>query len=172
MTSPVSWIAVGVLAITFLWAALHKILAPDRWKAVLDRLGFSRPTKAIGLLVVPWAELGIVVFFAVGWRRVGAALALLLLVPFCAVLIRIGILLGEKDVPCACFGGTARRDWRVLVARNAVLLVAALLLVLGRGSWAPDSSAIGYRLPVLMTWIGVALLWSAWQLRPYIGERS
>ena len=67
-----------------------------------------------------------------GATRAGAALVLALVAGFSLAILRAHAALGSR-LPCGCFGSTRDRDYRVLLARNAVLATAAGgLLIFGR----------------------------------------
>lgn len=112
-----------VLGSVFAWAAVAKILRPRDWRAALDayRLG---PGTGLAFVGVPVAEMSVPVLLLGGLAGTAAVVATVLLVAFSAAVLRARIA-GSGSVPCGCFGNTARRDYRYLLARNLVLLLVA-----------------------------------------------
>jgi hypothetical protein len=115
------WVA-GVLAgLAFVVAGASKLADPS-WPAQAAGLGAPRPVAA----VLPFVEIAVGAPTAVGlggpWPPLAAAA---LLVAFSALLV-VRLRSGRRP-PCACFGRWSARPigWGH-VARNAVLLVAAL----------------------------------------------
>jgi hypothetical protein len=119
--------AVAVLGLTFLWAATMKVTRPQAWLGDVRRHRTKRWLRIAAFFLVPAAELAVVVALLAGQRSLAAALAAVCLVGFSLAIVRLRVLLHAGRVPCGCFGGSGRRDWRLLLARNGALLAVALL---------------------------------------------
>lgn len=125
----VGWLLTLGLAAVFAWSSLTKILRPERWTADVRRYRLPQAMKRIVVLVVPWVELAIAAALLAGWTNFGGTLAFLVLAAFSLAIIRLHRILATKAVPCGCLGSTSSRDYRLLLARNALLALAALVLV-------------------------------------------
>jgi hypothetical protein len=125
----VHWLLTLGLAAVFAWSGLAKVVRPERWTADVRRYRLPQSMKRIVVLIVPWIELTIAVALLAGWSRFGGTLAFLLLAAFSLAIIRLHRILATKAVPCGCLGGTSSRDYRLLLARNALLALGAFLLV-------------------------------------------
>jgi hypothetical protein len=164
-------VAAGVVALSFGWAALGKLIHPDRWRADLSRYHLSRPLRAVGLLVLPWIEILVVVLVLLTSLITAAAVALPLLAAFSLAMVRLRMLQQANKVPCGCFGGSGARDYRLLLGRNAVLIALSLaVLVSGREApLLPTSSSGRVPVPLLFGILGVvAALWIARQTSVYL----
>lgn len=156
-----------ILAITFACSAVAKVVRFRTWRALVPRYGLPAGIDAATILGVPIAEGVIPVLFVAGASRAGAAFALVLLAAFSLAVLRARRLEGDR-LPCGCFGKATTRDYRVTILRNALLaLAAALVLLAGRdvmlfeGLGAPSGSEV---VAVPLVIIGAAtigwLLWS------------
>ncbi len=162
--SSVAVLAAGALAATFAWASLAKLVRPSRWRASLGeyRLG---PAERLAQIGVPLVEIAIPIVFVAAGPRATALLALPLLAVFSLATARAARLGGAR-LPCACFGGQARRDYRFLLARNAALVVLGALALAGGASEpgfrvveAPEGGEV---LAATLLAAGIALaLWTA-----------
>ena len=163
MSVPV--IASLLLAGVFAWAGGTKALRPERWRQDLQAYRLGRGARAAGLLLVPGLELGVTVALLAGAPRPAAAVALALLVAFSAAIIRARILVGSNQLACGCFGGHATRDYRLLLGRNAALVLLAASVMAFPGT-LPFSRA-GGALPWLLAGGTdvVAAAWVLWQVR-------
>jgi uncharacterized membrane protein YphA (DoxX/SURF4 family) len=116
------------LALLFAVAALHKLRAPGRFRAILDdyRLVPAALGPPAAVLVVA-AELAVAAALLVpALRPVGGALAALLLGAY-ALAIGVNLARGRRDIDCGCAGPASRRTLSGgLVVRNAILAVGAL----------------------------------------------
>jgi hypothetical protein len=143
----------------FLWSGLAKVARPRRWLAQLRVHRLPRAVRAVALAGVPWGELAVVALFAAAKWRLAATVAAVMLVAFAVALVRLSILMDHAPVDCGCFGGTTPRDVRLLLARNAGLLVLAAMViahpVADDGAW--------WTVPVLTAWAAAALGWVVWQ---------
>jgi uncharacterized membrane protein YphA (DoxX/SURF4 family) len=127
-----------VLAAVFVRAGAAKVARPDRTAATFAALGV--PAATVTARGVPALEL-LVAVALIAAPRVGAVAALVLLLPFTAVLgraVRAGL-----ATPCNCFGA-ARADpvsW-VDVVRNAMLATLAVVALLATEPVMPDGPAL------------------------------
>ena len=117
-------IAAGLVAGTFAWAAVAKLLHRRRWRHTLA--GYSLPAVLASVLEpgLPLAELGVPFAVLLGYRREAAWLALVLLAVFAVAIVRTRVRGDGDEIACGCFGGTTR-DYRLLLARNALLAAVA-----------------------------------------------
>jgi uncharacterized membrane protein YphA (DoxX/SURF4 family) len=122
-------VAPVILALVLAAAAGSKLASPTRTRRSFEALGLPRP-RALAL-GVPLAELAAAVLL-VAVPRVGAPLALTLLVVFSAFLAP-QVARGSEE-PCACFGQVGSRPVSpVDLVRNGGLMALALLTV----AWPP-----------------------------------
>jgi uncharacterized membrane protein YphA (DoxX/SURF4 family) len=155
----------AALAAIFTWAALAKIVGFSRWRAALAE--YRLPASGVVAVGVPVSEGICVALLVAGRTRAGAALVLALVAAFSAAVIRAREQEGEK-LPCGCFGGTGRRDYRTMLTRNATLvLLAGALMIEGRDVellgriGSPAASDV---LPAVLAIIGVVVLaWFVYQ---------
>jgi Methylamine utilisation protein MauE len=161
-------VASVILAAAFAWAGLMKILQAERWLSDLRNYRLPRPVRALGFLVLPWLEICVAALLIASAARVGALIALTLLVLFCLAILRARALSGNDRMGCGCFGSSTLRDFRVLLLRNAALgALAAVVLASGRDralgrSFPSDGS--GALLALLTAAGGLAAAWILWQV--------
>lgn len=143
-----------VLALAFAWAGLLKLLRFRAWLGALDRYGLPPAAVRGTAISVPLVELAVATVLAFGPVRIGAATTIFLLALFSLAILRARMLEGDK-VPCGCFGGTAARDYWVMITRNVLLgVLAAFVLLLGASAGRVDG--IGPELlPALLAFAGV-----------------
>ncbi len=115
-----------------MWAAVAKLRDPAATRRSFDELGLRAP--GVAAIVVPVVELLVAVALVL-WPPVGGAAAIVLLVAFTVVLVRV-VMSGAR-VPCACFGATATSPvgWPD-VARNLGLLALAV------AAWVPETAGV------------------------------
>ncbi len=161
MPEAVLRVAALVLALSFAWAALAKMLSWSRWRSTLSAYEFEGGFAGMLAIAVPAAEAMIPVLFLAAAAHTAAVLVLVLLAGFSLAVLRARRLRGTR-LACGCFGGSKERDYRVLLARNALLGVAAAVSlraeheVLGlRVLGAPSA---GDLLPLALTVIGIAAI--------------
>ncbi len=154
-------VAALVLAVAFGWAALAKVARLQAWRRTLAGYRLPEALERAVLGVVPLAEGTAAVLLVAGddVTRSGAALVVALLSAFSLAVLRARRIQGDR-LPCGCFGGSGRRDYRLMLARNALLggLAAAVLLVPRVASFeleAPDASQV---LPAALAALGLALV--------------
>jgi O-antigen ligase len=129
-TSSLVLVSSLLLGAVFGWAGLTKVISPERWRKALYAYRLAPGPRAVGLLLVPWAELAVLVAAVSGRARWGAWLSLLLLAIFSGTIVRTRIILGTDQLECACFGPASGRDYRLLLLRNALLAAIAVVVVL------------------------------------------
>jgi methylamine utilization protein MauE len=156
MADLVTRLAAACLAVTFAWAAAYKILRFAKWRSALEPYELPGPVRAIALVGVPLAELAVTALIVAGSVSAGAAFSLSLLASFSAALLRARKLRGDR-LPCGCLGESKERDYRVLLLRNALLaLAASLILLLNTGSAAQVPP--GELLPAALALAGIMLI--------------
>jgi hypothetical protein len=114
---------------------------------------------------VPLLELGIAALPFLGLARAAGVAALGALAAFTVAIVLGRVRLGAR-MACGCFGSAAVRDYRLLLARNAALAVAAFVAWRDGANAPPDlgvpsgSELLPATLVVLglglATWAGVA----------------
>jgi hypothetical protein len=155
-----SGLAAELLGLVFAWAAIAKALRFRRWRRQI--LDYRLPAAGTLAVAVPLAEAGVPALVVSGFPTAAGALALGLLAAFSATILRARRLEGDR-LPCGCFGGEDRRDYRLLLARNLALgAVAAAALADPAGDpWADVGPA--ELLPAVL--LAVGLLMTAFLLR-------
>lgn len=127
-----------VLAAVFAWAGAVKLADRRRTAATFAGLGLPGPAVLAG--AVPAAELVLAAGFVVV-PRAAAAVSLVLLAAFTAVLVRA--VRAGADVGCGCFGSArAEPVSGVEVLRNACLAGAAVVVLAGSEPAAPGVEAV------------------------------
>ena len=156
-------VVAALLALVFLWSGTAKLARRAAWMEALRAYRLSRPVEALAAPGVVIAEWIVVAMLVAGATRAGAASALALLSAFSIAVLRARAVQGDR-LPCGCFGGRDRRDYRTMIVRNGVLgAMAALILITGRDVSLFD----GFRMPgssevvpaVLVAAAVVVLVW-------------
>jgi hypothetical protein len=166
MPVTVARVSAALLALTFTWAAVAKLMAFGRWRDALRSYRLPPPLHAIAEAGVPGLELAVAALLVTSSAKAGSALALAMIATFSLAVLRARAQGGDR-LPCGCFGRASPRDYRALLARNAALgLLTAIVLTsdlrgavadgLGARSW-PDA------LPAALVVAGVVL--AAWTAR-------
>jgi methylamine utilization protein MauE len=145
-------VAAVILAATFAWAALAKIIRFHRWREALAGYALPAALERAARIGVPAAEGAVPVSILAGAMPAGAGLALALLAAFSLVVVRARRLRGDR-LPCGCFGRTVTRDVRLILARAAILGGIAVVALAGPGrlavtlpratEWLPAGLAVG-----------------------------
>jgi len=153
-----SRIAAILLATTFVAAGAAKLIRYPRWRSALEGYRLAAAPRGAIAMGVPIVEVAVALSLVFLSQAVGAALALVLLALFSAAIARAASR-GGRRVPCGCFGGAGSRDYRLLLARNAVLSAAAAVVLL-EGSDRPLSASISGSdvVPVVLVTAGVGLI--------------
>lgn len=153
-----SRIAAILLVTTFVVAGAAKLFRYPRWRSTLEE--YQLPVRVIGLISfgVPVAELSVATALIALSQSVGAAASLGLLALFSAAIARVAVVRGGR-IPCGCFGGDRTRDYRLMLGRNALLSVAAAVVLLQGTEGGLVSSISGADiLPVLLVTAGIGIV--------------
>jgi hypothetical protein len=162
-------IAVIVLAATFAWAGVAKTLHAERWRQDIRAYRLARPVRAFAFLVLPWIEIGVALVAVGGRADIAAWVALVLVVSFSVAIARARLLQGTNKLSCGCFGGTAARDYRLLLLRNLALgSVAAWILLDLDARWALIPGSRDALPALLVVLIIAAILWIARQAATFL----
>ena len=119
-------VAAATLAIAFGWAAVSKVGRARRWRRSLQSYGFGGGFERTVAVGVPLVELGIGVLPFLGLPSIAGALCLGVLAAFSVAIVAARIRNGPR-LDCGCFGAARVRDYRLLLARNGVLALVALV---------------------------------------------
>jgi uncharacterized membrane protein len=151
--------------------ALALLFAAAAWHKVSDRIRFGATLRAYQLLpswslapftwLLSTAEALIALGLLLPSTRQAAAFGAGALLLLYAGAIGMNLIRGRRDIDCGCFASSARvplSNW--LVARNAILIVAACLLVL---PVRPRSLIWIDALTIATAVITLSLLWAAGQ---------
>ncbi len=141
------------LAFLLLASAVHKAFRwPQTRRAVRDFAGVPAAVSSMTALAAALIEaLAGALLFAPAHRPAGAVLAALLWTAYSVLIVR-AIVQGRREVDCGCSFGRAHRPLGAFhVARNALLVLLALLVAI---------SAAGESVPVTASqvWAACALL--------------
>ena len=165
MVLVLSRIAAILLVVTFVAAGVAKLIRYPRWRDALNEYELPPTVAAVIATGVPVAELAVAGVMLMLSQQVGAAVSLALLALFSAAIARVAVIKGRR-VPCGCFGGNKSRDFRLLLARNAVLCAAAAVLLFADSDASLVASVDGSDVvPALLVAAGVAVVaWLATQM--------
>lgn len=166
MPDTIARIASIALAVAFGWAGLTKLVSFKRWSEVLNRYGLPKPVRPVVSMVTPLVEFAISAMLILGVTRAGAITALIALALFSLAILRARSINGDR-LPCGCFGGANKRDYKTMLLRNAALGVLASMALLTDGdlgtAW-PSAPVTEQMLPAALTVVGtIFILWIAWQ---------
>jgi hypothetical protein len=170
-------IAAVLLAGAFTWAAVAKILAFARWRAVLARYGLPSPLRRTALVGVPGGEVAIAAVTLFVSARAGAAAAVGALALFSLAVLRARAINGDT-LPCGCFGGTEERHYRTMLWRNAALGALAAIVLLARedpvgaGTELTRPSGPDLLPAILVVVGGAVMVWMAWQVASAFRRRE
>jgi hypothetical protein len=141
------------LAVLFAASTAHKLAALAEWPGVVRNYRLLPETltvTAAGALLIA----GALTAAALMWpatRRIGACAAAAQLIVFAAA-IAINLRRGRTSIDCGCFGSRLRQGLSVwMVARNLVLVLLALALLLPGGSRELAALDIAAALAVVAT---------------------
>lgn len=129
-----TWGAVAAVALglVFEWSGVAKIASREAWQ--VSGTPFSTGSRALdGAVrsVLPWLEVVVGGLLILRVVPIAAALVgLVMLVAFTVALVRV-LATGQRP-PCMCFGAVRAKPvaW-TNVARNAVLITAAIVVIAG-----------------------------------------
>jgi hypothetical protein len=160
--TPVRWLFPALLAGTFGWAAVSKLLRRESWLESVRAHALPARVDRLAESLVPPAEASVALLLLFGQVAAGAGLALGLLAAFSVALLRARRM-GAGSLPCGCFGGRARRSTAWLLGRNLGLALLALV-ALALGAPIPlEAPGPAEALPGVLTLGGIGL--AAWLIR-------
>ena len=150
-----SGLAAEILAGVFAWAAVAKAVRFRHWRTELA--AYRLPAEGLLAVAVPIAEGAVPALVLTGSPVAAAVLALALLAGFSGAVLRARGLHGDR-LPCGCFGGRERRDYRLLLARNVALGVVAVAALADPAG--PPWRGVGPAdlLPLVLLTVGFALI--------------
>jgi hypothetical protein len=156
----VGGVAAAVLSIAFAWAAVAKLAGARRWRRSLETYTLGRGLERSAAAGVPLIELGVAALPFVGLLATAGAVSLVVLAAFSVAIVVARVRSGPQ-LECGCFGGARVRDYRLLLARNALLaMVAFAAWSRGRDAWIGDgvvAPAAGDVVPASLVALGVVL---------------
>jgi hypothetical protein len=171
MPEPLLRVVAALLGLTFAWAALAKAVRWSRWRRALRAYDLPAGLAAVAAPSVPALEAFSAGLVLAGRTKVGGALTLVLLASFSAALLYAQQRRGDR-LPCGCFGRATERDYRVMLARNALLgALAGVLVLAGDDVWVADDLSApsgGDVVPILLVVGGLVL--SLWLVRHVLGS--
>jgi hypothetical protein len=171
-------VAGALLAVTFAAAAGAKLLRPRRWRRALATYRLPSSIERAAAVGVPVVELGVAALPFLGLTSSAGLASLVALTAFSAAIVAVRIRVGRR-LDCGCFGRSAARDYRLLLARNAALGVVAAVAwrtgtdrVVGGSLGAPSGAEL---VPAALVLLGLGLaawagVWAATLLRRGAGR--
>jgi hypothetical protein len=168
MRSAVTWLSASALMLVFVWAAAAKVVRFRAWRRALAGYGLHGATERLAAPAVPALEAAAALTLAFVSIKVGAALSLVLLGGFSLAVLRARAQRGNR-LPCGCFGRTKARDYRLMLGRNAVLVIPAAAVLLSEEThgllFGMEVPAAGEIIPALLAALGIGIvvfvLWQA-----------
>jgi hypothetical protein len=153
--------AAGLLALVFAWAAAAKLIRFGSWRSELDGYALPHSLRKIVLGGVPLIEGAIVALVIAGELPPAGALCIAAVSAFSLAILRRRSVQGDR-FPCACFGRSTTRDYRIMLIRNLLVAVTGAVVMLGGagvsvfdGLRAPGSAEV---LPAILVVAGVILI--------------
>jgi hypothetical protein len=174
--SEVGALAAAGLALTFGAAAVAKLARPAAWRRALGSYGLRPGTTRLAGFGVPAVELGIAALVFAGLGSSAGLLSIVALVAFSGAIL-LGRVRTGRRFECGCLGGSATRDYRLLLARNLALAGVAFV-AWKAGQDAPLVRSLGEPagadlLPVALVVLGLALaVWVGASAFASVGRRS
>src|SRR5436853_1664481 len=158
-------VSAAALAIAFAWAAVSKAASPQPWRRALSGYGLPPGLERGAAVLVPVAEATVPALVLIGFPQVAGIVAAALLVAFSGSILVARARRGDR-LPCGCFGGARVRDYRAMLARNALLAAVAVVTAVG-ASDAAVSSRLAFParedfLPAAITVVSLAV--ASWTL--------
>lgn len=151
----------SLLALAFAWAAIAKVTRFAAWRAALAGYRLPKPAEASARFLVPVVEVVAAVLLVGGGdvTKAGAALSVALLAAFSLAVLRARRL-GDDRLPCGCFGGAGKRDYRLMLVRNSFLgvVAAAVLLVPDVAGYELRPPEASQAVPAVLVALGIALI--------------
>ncbi|MDP9296414.1 MAG: hypothetical protein M3O88_06965 [Actinomycetota bacterium] len=157
-----SEVAAAALAVAFAWAASAKAVRPSSWRRSLAGYGLPPGVERSMAVAVPLLEAAVVSLVIAGLERAAGVASSVLLLGFSLAVLRARSLRGNR-LPCGCFGGARMRDYRAMLARNAILEIVAVFVAVngadvlspGLGSFPTGSDLVPAGLAVACAGLGV-----------------
>jgi hypothetical protein len=156
-------VAAAILAVAFGAAAGAKTAGASSWRRSLRAYRLPAAVERLAGPGVPAVEIVLAAMPFVGLASSAGLASLVVLGLFSAAIVAGRIRVGRR-LDCGCFGASSARDYRVLLARNGALAVAAVV------AWQEgvDASAAGSLgvpsgsdlLPAVLVVLGLGL--AAW----------
>ncbi len=158
--SEVGALAAAGLALTFGAAAVAKLWRRAAWRRTLGSYGLRSGASRLVGFGVPTVELGIAALVLSGLGSSAGLLSIVALVAFSGAIV-LGRVRAGRRLECGCFGGSATRDYRLLLGRN-LALAAVAFVAWKAGEDAPlvrslGEPAVADLLPVALVVLGLAL---------------
>jgi hypothetical protein len=161
MLESVVRVAAGLLALLFAWAAAAKVIRFGSWRSELEGYALPRPLRHVAVGGVPLLESAVVALVLVGELPPAGALCIASVSAFSLAILRRRSVEGAR-FPCACFGRSTTRDYRVMLTRNLlVALMGAVVMLGGSGVSVFDglrAPGPGELLPAVLVVAGVTLI--------------
>ena len=158
-------LAGALLALAFGAAAIAKLVRWRAWRRALATYRLPAATARRVAVGVPVLELAVATLPFLGLVSAAGAAALVALVAFSAVVVA-GRLRAGRRLECGCFGSSASRDYRFLLARNLGLAVFAFV-AWRAGANAPVVRSLGS--PAGSEWVPAALVVLGLALATWVG---
>ncbi|MGA9162538.1 MAG: MauE/DoxX family redox-associated membrane protein, partial [Actinomycetota bacterium] len=158
-------LAGAMLALAFGAAAIAKLVRWPAWRRALATYRLPAGTARRVVVGVPVLELAVATLPFLGLVSTAGAAALVALVAFSAVVVA-GRLRAGRRLECGCFGSSASRDYRFLLARNLGLAVFAFV-AWRAGANAPVVRSLGS--PAGPEWVPAALVVLGLALATWVG---
>jgi hypothetical protein len=166
--------AAGIVTLAFAWSASAKLVAPVRWRRTLAGYSLPQPVSRFAAVAVPLTEAAVPLVAILGAPDVASAVALACVCVFSAAILRARVRGGDRAVSCGCFGGSRVHDYRLLLARNAVLAAAAAIGLRAptpEVTWWPGIPSSAELLPfALATTAAAVAVLTAWRSGSWIGR--
>jgi hypothetical protein len=163
MLAAATQLCAALLAATFAWAGVIKVVRRHRWRDALRRYRLGRTLERAAFVAVPAAELLVVALFLSGAVKAAAALSVALVAGFSLAVVRARGFEGDS-LPCGCFGGDERRDYRDMLVRNALLAAVAGIVLIAApvGDGVASAPVAADAVPAALALGGIGLaLWVA-----------
>jgi hypothetical protein len=166
-------VASAMVAVAFAVAAASKIASQRAWRRTLAGHRLPRRLERVLVPIVPLAEGAVPALALLGAPRAAASWALGLLAVFTLEIARMRAIVGSR-VACGCFGRPRDVPAATLLARNAVLAVAGVVVTTAgqtnRMPW-PGTPGSGEILPVVLATAGVLVaVFAAWRSATWLGR--
>jgi hypothetical protein len=153
-------VAAAALTVAFGAAGVSKLAGPRAWRRALASYRLPAPIERAAVFGVPLLELGLAALPLLGLASTAGVVSFVVLGAFSASILVGRIRVGRR-LDCGCFGTSATRDYRLLLARNAVLALVAMVArregsdaLVGGSLGAPGGADL---VPAALVALGLAL---------------